>query len=64
MSGFFEKKRVVVTGGAGFLGRYVLKGLARRGCENILVPKIEEYDLVKIEDIKKMYDDIRKQQEK
>ena len=59
MSGFFENKRVVVTGGAGFLGRYVLDGLKARGCREILVPVIEEYDLVKMEDIVRMYETMR-----
>ncbi|MHC5060990.1 MAG: GDP-L-fucose synthase family protein [Planctomycetota bacterium] len=58
MSGFFENKRVVVTGGAGFLGGYVVEGLRKRGCKNILVPKIEDYDLVKSDDIIRMYDDM------
>ena len=58
MGGFFCDKRVVVTGGAGFLGSYVIEGLQQRGCKNILVPKIEEYDLVGINDIKRMYDDM------
>ncbi len=59
MSGFFENKRVVVTGGAGFLGRYVTDGLQKRGCKNILVPKIEDYDLVNIDDIIRMYEDMK-----
>jgi GDP-L-fucose synthase len=59
MSGFFEDRRVVVTGGAGFLGGYVTEGLRKRGCRNILVPKIEDYDLVKAEDIIRMYEDMR-----
>jgi GDP-L-fucose synthase len=59
MSGFFEDRRVVVTGGAGFLGRYVCGGLEKRGCKNILVPKIEDYDLVNADDIARMYDDMR-----
>jgi GDP-L-fucose synthase len=58
ISEFFNNKRIVVTGGAGFLGRYVIDGLKRRGCKNILVPKIEDYDLVKSDDIVKMYDDM------
>jgi len=59
MSGFFEDRRVVVTGGAGFLGGYVVEGLRKRGCKNILVPKIEDYNLVNIADIVQMYDDMR-----
>ena len=56
---FFEDRRVVVTGGAGFLGSYVIEGLRKRGCKNISVPKIEDYDLVDINDIVRMYDDMR-----
>ena len=58
MSGFFEDKRIVVTGGAGFLGGYVVEGLKNRGCKNILVPRIEDYDLVNLDDIVRMYDDM------
>jgi GDP-L-fucose synthase len=56
---FFENKRIVVTGGAGFLGSYICEKLKERGCKQILVPKIEDYNLVKLEDIKKMYDDMK-----
>jgi GDP-L-fucose synthase len=59
MSGFFENRRVVVTGGAGFLGSYVIEGLQKRGCKNILVPKIEEYDLVQMNNIVRMYADMK-----
>ena len=59
MSSFFRDRRVVITGGAGFLGGYVTKGLQRRGCKNILVPKIEDYDLVNINDIVRMYEDMK-----
>ena len=59
MSGFFENRRVVVTGGAGFLGSYVTDGLKKRKCKNILVPKIEDYDLVKADDIVRMYGDMK-----
>lgn len=58
MGDFFKNRSVVVTGGAGFLGSYVLDGLKKRGCENIFVPTIEEYDLVMREDIIRMYDDM------
>ncbi|MFH1883717.1 MAG: GDP-L-fucose synthase [Planctomycetota bacterium] len=59
MSTFFENRRVVVTGGAGFLGGFVTEGLQKRGCKNILVPKIEDYDLVNINDINRMYEDMK-----
>lgn len=59
MSDFFKERRVTVTGGAGFLGSFVLEGLKRRECpeENIFVPTVEQYDLTQIEDIRRMYDD-------
>lgn len=59
MDGFFEDKRVVVTGGAGFLGGFVIEKLKERGCKNILVPQIEDYDLVKLVDIQRMYDEMK-----
>jgi len=58
MGGFFEDRRVVVTGGAGFLGGYVTNGLQKRGCRNIFVPRIEDYDLVNLEDIIRMYEEM------
>jgi len=59
VSRFFEDRRVVVTGGTGFLGGYVTEGLRKRRCRNILVPKIEDYDLVRAGDIIRMYEDMR-----
>ena len=59
MNTFFENRRIIVTGGAGFLGGYVTEGLRKRVCKNILVPKIEDYDLVDINDILRMYEDMK-----
>jgi GDP-L-fucose synthase len=54
-SNFWKDRRVCVTGGAGFLGSFVVEKLKARGA-NIYVPTIEEYDLTKIDSIKRMYD--------
>ncbi len=59
MSDYWSKRRFVVTGGAGFLGSFVLDKLAARGAGNVLVPRIEDYDLTEITDIRRMYDDMR-----
>jgi GDP-L-fucose synthase len=42
---FWTNKRVVVTGGAGFLGTHVVEKLQARGCTQIVVPRSTEYDL-------------------
>jgi len=44
---FWQDKRVIVTGGAGFLGSYVVEKLKERGCNNIFVPLVEDYYLTK-----------------
>lgn len=50
-------KRVMLTGGAGFLGSFVAKKLKERGCRDIFIPKEEDYDLVDAEAVKKAYKD-------
>jgi GDP-L-fucose synthase len=45
MSGFWDKRRVLVTGGAGFLGSFVTERLKREGAV-VFVPRSVEYDLV------------------
>jgi GDP-L-fucose synthase len=53
---FWQNKRICVTGGAGFLGFFVLEALKQRGASDIFVPHIEEYDLVNSQDIQRMLD--------
>jgi len=53
---FWKNMRVCVTGGAGFLGSFVLQALNQRGAGEVFVPHIEEYDLVNPADIQRMYE--------
>ena len=53
-SSFWSGRRVCVTGGAGFLGSFILAKLAARGAKDVFVPLIEEYDLVQPDVIKRM----------
>lgn len=53
--GFWNNKRVLVTGGNGFLGSHLTKKLEAGGAE-VFAPKHTEFDLVKLQDIQAMYD--------
>ncbi len=44
-SGFWQDKRVIVTGGAGFLGSFVCQKLDERGAGEVIVPRSADYDL-------------------
>ena len=55
MADFWEGKRVTVTGGAGFLGSFVVDALRARGCADLFVPRSRDYDLRKETDIARMF---------
>jgi GDP-L-fucose synthase len=51
--------RIVITGGAGFLGQVVQRTLRAHGYGELFIPKIEEFDLRKEADIRRMYTEMR-----
>ena len=52
-----KNKRITITGGKGFLGTYLINKIKAKGYHHLFIANIPEYNLVKIEDIKRMYDD-------
>ena len=59
MAGFWDDRRVVVTGGAGFLGSFVVEALRARGCEAPFVVRSRQYDLRLEADVVRLLKDTR-----
>jgi GDP-L-fucose synthase len=53
------RKRVVVTGGAGFLGSWVVRRLEAEGCRSVVVPRSRDFDLVHEDAVRRLYRDAR-----
>lgn len=53
----WKDQRVVVTGGAGFLGSFVVEQLKTKGCRQIVIPRSKDYDLVQMDAVKQLYSD-------
>jgi GDP-L-fucose synthase len=52
-------KRILLTGGSGFLGRHVLDALKSRGAESVIVPRKAEYDLTQESAVGRVYRDLQ-----
>ncbi|MFH1478609.1 MAG: GDP-L-fucose synthase [Candidatus Omnitrophota bacterium] len=57
MSINLKNKRILITGGNGFLGSCLVKQLKERGFSNLFIPDIKDYDLVDIDAVKRVYKD-------
>jgi GDP-L-fucose synthase len=57
MASFWPNQRVVVTGGAGFLGSFVVEQLRAKGCGEVIAPRSREYDLVQMDAVRRLYAD-------
>ena len=52
-----QDKMITVTGGKGFLGQHLIRALHSCGCQDIRIADLPEYNLVRLGDIQRMYED-------
>jgi GDP-L-fucose synthase len=53
----WKKTRFLVTGGAGFLGSFVMEQLRAKGAENVVAPTIDEVDLTDTLSVRRLFAD-------
>jgi GDP-L-fucose synthase len=56
-----EGKRIVVTGGSGFLGTCLTRALAAHGATDVVVPRSRDYDLVERAACRRLFAELRPQ---
>ncbi|MFN2594921.1 MAG: GDP-L-fucose synthase family protein [Actinomycetota bacterium] len=54
----WRSKRVLVTGGAGFLGKAVTGLLTERGANDIVIPRSADFDLTRSDDVEKLFAEV------
>lgn len=52
-----DGKRIVVTGGAGFLGSFICKQLEAAGAGELIIPRSADYDLTEQDAVRQLYSD-------
>ena len=57
MNSYWKDKRVLVTGGGGFLGSHVVEKLRKVGSSQVFVIRRNDYDLTQQDDVIRMYRD-------
>ena len=55
------RKKITVTGGSGFLGRFVVERLEKQGAADVFVPRKQAYDLCQREEVARLYKDAQPQ---
>lgn len=54
-----KSKSILIPGGNGFLGTFLVRHLKKIGCKNIFIPRSKDYDLVQMKFVKKVYNDAK-----
>jgi GDP-L-fucose synthase len=55
MKSKIDEKRIIITGGKGFLGKHLIKAFHDRGYQKIMVADLPEYNLIDLNDVKRLY---------